>query len=215
MHQLPNAGEAATELTARVQIGKVLCLEAESVADVDGESVAQREHGGCRGRGRELERTGFAGDADVERHDAGLRERGRGASAKTDESRPDAGNGGQEAEQFFGLAAVGEGEEDVAAAEDADIAVEGFAGVEKLRGSAGGDEGSGNLAGDEAAFADSCEDDAVAVLGGVDEHGAGAVEGVVHGAVGTIKAVRERVKSGGFDADKISGGFDTHTLSKC
>ena len=93
--------------------------------------------------------------------------------------------------------------------------MESFAGVEEVRRSSRRNKSGSNLACDKAALADSRDDDAMTALGGVDEHGAGVVEGRVHGAVGTIKAVRERVKSGGFDANKIGRGFDAHTLSKC
>jgi hypothetical protein len=79
------AGEAAAELAAGVQLGEVLGLEVEAAADVDGEGVAEGEHGGGGGGGSELVVAGFAGYRDVERVRAGGGECRGGAAGEANE----------------------------------------------------------------------------------------------------------------------------------
>ena len=201
------AGEAAAELTAGMKLGEVAGFEAECFADVDGERVAEGEHGGGGGGGSELVWAGFAGDADVERDVGWLGERGGEAAAEADERGAEARDDGEEAKELFGFAAVGEGEEDVAAGEDAEVAVEGFGGVEELGGGAGGDEGGGDFAGDEAAFADSGEDDAVVGLGGGDDAGVQARSKASAWGRRRDRARGEGFEGGGFDADELGGGM--------
>ncbi len=113
----------------------------------------------------------------------------------------DAGEDGEQTEDLFGLAGVGEGEDEVAGGDHAEVAVEGFGGVEEEGGGAGGAEGGGDLAGDDAGLADAGEGDAAAGL----ERGA-EVEGAVEcGAGGAVEAVGEVVQGGGFDADVVGG----------
>ena len=205
MHELADAGETPAELATGVEVGKIVRLEAERAADLDGEGIAEREHGGGGGGGCQLHIAGLAGDADVERNDAGLGEGGGVASAEADKRDADAFEGGDELEQLVGFAGVRESEDDVAAGEDADVAVEGFGGVQKVRGGAGRDHRGGDFARDEAAFADAAEDHAVVGLGGVDDERAGGVESGVHGAAGG-KAESEGLERGGFNLDQVGGG---------
>jgi hypothetical protein len=75
--------------------------------------------------------------------------------------------------------------------------------MKEVRRGSGGEQGGGDLAGDEAAFADAGEDDAVAGLGGGGEEGGNALEGV---ALGAFEALGEVFESGGFDADELGWG---------
>ncbi len=111
--------------------------------------------------------------------------------------------GGDEVEELLGLAAVGEGEDDVVGRGHAEVAVDGFGGMKEVGRGAGGAEGGGDLAGDDAGLADAGEEDALR-SGGGEEYVHGRGEGREHGGVETEGEVEER---GGFDADEV-GGLD-------
>ncbi len=161
--------------------------------------------------GSEVERAGFGGDAGVEEDVACLGE-GRGAAAADgDEGGLEALERGQKMEEFFGLAAVGESDDDVACGEHAEIAVDGFGWVEEVGGRAGGTQGGGDLAGDDAAFADAGEDDAGLLLCGLEQEVDGRGEWSEHGAV---EAERELDQCGGFDADEVGGALGVRR-AKC
>ena len=124
------------------------------------------------------------------------------AAAEGDERVGEALERGKEVEELFGFAAVGEGEDGVAGGDHAEVAVDGFGGVEEVGGSAGGAEGGGDLAGDDADFADAGEDDAAAVADAVEEEIDGRGEGGEHGGV---EAEGEVEEGGGLDADEVGG----------
>lgn len=79
-------------------------------------------------------------------------------------------------QEFGGGAGAREEDDGVAGREDADVAVDGFGGVEEYGGKAGGGERSGQFAGDVAGLTDAGEDDLVARCG---EAGGGVFEVVV------------------------------------
>ena len=170
------------------------------MTDGEGEGVAEGEHDGGGGGGCEVVRAGFAGDADVERDAGGGGEGGGRAAADGDEAGLEALEEGQEGEELFGFAACGEGDDEVAGGEHAEVAVEGFGGMEEVGGGSGGAEGGGDLAGDDAAFADAGEEDAVMCFRGGDEEVDGLGEGFCGGA---IEAIGEIVEGGGFEADDL------------
>ena len=87
--------------------------------------------------------------------------------------------------------------------EDAEVTVEGVRGVEELRGRAERDERGGDFAGDEAGFAGSGKDGAMAGFGGFGEDFGDAVEDF---ALGTLETVGELVEGVGFDADEVRWG---------
>jgi hypothetical protein len=212
MHELCDGGEAFAELTTWMQLGEVLRLEVEASADVDGEGVAEGEHGGCGRGGRELVVAGFAVDGDVQRDGAGCGERGAGAAGDGDERYAEAWKDGQEAKELFAFAGVGEREENVSAGEQAEIAVQRFGGVEEGCGRSGRDESCGDFAGDEAAFADACDDDAMAGAGAAGEQGSGVVEGF---ALRAFKALGELLERGGFDTDDLCGRIVVVIHGRC
>ena len=76
--------------------------------------------------------------------------------------------------------------------------MESFCGVQELCGGSGGEQRCGDLAGDEAAFADAREDDAMASLGGCGEEGGDLFEGF---ALRTFEPPGNLLEGGGFDAD--------------
>jgi len=212
VHEVADAGETAAERAAGVEVGEVVGLEAGLAGELEGEGVAEGEHGGGGGGGREIEGAGLLGDADVEVDEGGGGERGGGGSGEADDGHAEAGEDGQQAEQFFGLAGVGEGEDEVAAGEHAEVAVEGFDGMEEAGGGSGGVHGGGDFAGDDAGFSDAGEGDAMAAGSGLREQREGGVERRFHLA---FEAVGETLERGGFDADEVGGARYRRGGSDC
>ena len=182
VHQLIDARETLAELAAGVQGGEIFGAESFFERDGDGECIAERKHGCSGGGGREAEPTCFCGNAAIERDVAGASEGGLGVAAKADERVADALDVGEQAKNFFSLAAGRERDDDVAPGQHAKIAVDGFGGMQKERGAAGGAEGGGDFLGDDAAFAHSGNDDAAAAFSALQNAGDGAVEIGGHGA---------------------------------
>src|SRR5580698_10730719 len=101
---------------------------------------------------------------------------------------------------FFGFAAVGDGDEHVAAREHAEVAVEGFAGVKKEGWSAGAGECCRYLARDETGFSHAGENDAAFA-------GEEKIDGFFEGGV----EAREDVLDGlGFEFEDAAGGVEAH-----
>ena len=88
-----------------------------------------------------------------------------------DQVRAFSANARDEAEELVGIAGLAEEDDDVGGGENADVAVEGVDGGEEGGADAEGDEGLGDLVGDEAGLADAGEEDGA---GGREE---GASEG--------------------------------------
>ena len=123
-------------------------------------------------------------------------------AGERDEGDFEALEGFEEIDDFLGFAAVGDGEERVAAGEHAEIAVEGFGGMKKKGWRAGAGEGGGDFAADEAGLAHAGDDDAAFAgeeeIDGVDEGGVEAREDILDGL--------------GFDAENAAGGVEAHAL---
>ena len=197
MHEVSDAGEASADAATGVQVREVFGSPTAAATDFESERVAESEHDRCGGGGSEVEPAGFGGDAGVEKDVAGLGERGRGAAGERNERDGEALERGEQAEEFFGFAAVGEGDDGVARCEHAHVAVDGFRGMEEVRWSAGRTEGCGDLAGDDAALADAGDDDAALACRCCDELIDRLGEGREHGGV---EAEGELVEGGGLDA---------------
>ncbi len=200
VHEFANACQAASDAASGVQVCEVFCAPSAAATGFKSKGIAEREHDGGRSGGGEVERAGFAGGAGVEEDVCGLRKRGGAAAAEGDEGCVEALENGEEAEELFGFAAVGEREDGVPGGKHAEIAVYGFGSVEEVSGCAGGAKGGGDLAGDDAAFADAGDDDAFGV--GLEEEFDGGGEGSREGAV---EAVGELVERRGFDAHELGG----------
>lgn len=183
MHEVSDASEASAEAAAGVKVGEVFGFPTAATTDFEGERVTQGEHDCGGGGGCEIEGAGFGGDAGIEEDVAGLGESRGGAGGERDERYGQALERGEQAEKFFGFAAVGEGYDGVAGCEHAHVAVDGLGGVEEVRWSASGAEGRGDLAGDDAAFADASDDDAALGCRCSDELIDGLGERCEHGGV--------------------------------
>jgi hypothetical protein len=106
---------------------------------------------------------------------------------------------GEQAENLLGLAAGGERNDHIAGHEHAQVAVDGFGGVQKEGGRACGAERGGDLLGNDAALAHAGDHDAAVILAAVKDQLDGAAEGFGHGA---FKALGEGFESGCFGADQ-------------
>ncbi len=178
--------QVAAERAAGMEGGEVLLLEAARLEQHHGQRVADGEHGGGAGGGREIERAGFARHVDVD-VDFGLaRERRFGIAGEGDDARAEALEAGDEPRDFLGLAAVAEDEDEVAVGDHAEVAVRGVDGIEHDAGRAGAGEGRGDLRADRARLADAGDDDLVPGLDdlahGLDGAGEVFVEAPLHGA---------------------------------
>jgi hypothetical protein len=119
---------------------------------------------------------------------------------------------GQQGEELVGLAAGGEGEDEVAGGDHAEVAMQRLGRVKEVRGRAGGAQGRGDLARDEAGLADAEEDELVAGGARLEDELGGAGEGLAHGAV---EADGEFKQGAGLDADEVGrarglGGWHRH-----
>lgn len=198
VHELLDAGQALAELAAGMEGGEVLGAETFFEGDGDGEGVSKGEHGGGGRGGGKAHAAGLGGDAAIEGDVAGESEGGLGVAAEADERVAGALDGGEEAEDFFGFAAGGEGDYDVSLGQHAEVSVDGLGGVEEECGAACGAEGGGNFLGDDAAFAHAGDDDAASSLAALKNAGDGAVERRGHGA---FEALGEGEEGLGLDAD--------------
>ena len=109
-------------------------------------------------------------------------------------------DGREQAQEFFGFAAGGEGEHDVAANDHAEVAMDGVDRVHEQGGSSNRTQGGGDFAGDDAALAHAGDDDAA--LAGEHEID-GALEGRGHGAA---DAIRQSAQGLRLNADDVLAG---------
>ncbi len=196
VHEVANAGQALAELAAGMEFGEVLDAEALAQADGDGEGVAEGEHGGGRGGGSEIEAAGFTRDAAIEGYVAGLGEGRVQIAGEADQGVALALEHGEQAEDFFGFAAGGERDDDVAGHEHAQVAMDGFGGVQKQGRRAGGAERGGDLLGNDAAFAHSGDDNAAVALAAAKDKLDCAAEWLGHLAFKTEGECFERCRFG-------------------
>ena len=129
-----------------------------------------------------------------------LGERGFQVAGQSDEWDFEAFERFEETDDFFGFAAVGDGDQSVAASEHAEVAVESFAGMKKERWRAGAGECGGDFSRDEAGLAHAGEDDAA--FAGEEE-----IDGFFEGGVEACKNVLDGL---GFDFEDAAGGVEAH-----
>lgn len=134
VHEVADAGQLTSEFSARMKFCEVLCTKAFAQAYGDGERVAESKHGGGGSSWREVERTGFALDGAVERDFAGGGKRGGEVAGEADEGIAFTFENRQQAENFFRFPTCGKREDKVAGQQCAEVAVNGFCRVEKMRG---------------------------------------------------------------------------------
>ena len=147
-------------------------------------------------------RARFALDRDIKHIGAGGGERRAERSGEADQRDAEARHGREQPEDLFGFAGVAESDKDISGCENAEVAVESFSGMQEVGRGSGGAEGGCDLAGDEAGFADSGDDGAMACTDGPGEELGDVVEGPAHRA---IEALSEQFERGGFNADELGG----------
>ena len=145
-------------IPAGMKFREILLLKAARLEQDHGERVAKREHDGRAGSGREIQRTRFLLDIDIEEDIAVLRQGRIGRAASGDDLDLKPRDRRQDAQQFLRLAAGAQREDDVAIGHHPEIAMQGVERVEHDRGRTGAGEGGGDFFADVAGFADP-EDD--------------------------------------------------------
>jgi hypothetical protein len=198
-HDIADAGEeGASEAAAGVELGEIFIAEAAGFEEDHGEGVAEDEHIGGAAGGSEVKGAGFAFDIDVEDDVAVSTEGGIGGAGESDEFGGETFEVGEEVEEFIGFAAVAEGDDGVALADDAEVAVEGVLGIEDDGGGAGGIEGGGDFMGDIVGFSDTDDDDFTVIIEGF-------LEGLDGGGKAVVDASEEALEFIDFDFDDALG----------
>jgi hypothetical protein len=141
---------------------------------------------------------------------ARLGQGGLAVAAEADEGVADALEGGEKAEDLFGLTAGGEGDDHVAVSQGAKVAVQGFGGMKEKRRGAGGAEGGGDLLGDDAALAHAGDDDPAAGLAALHHQLDGALEVGSHRSFEPGGEGQQRLS---LDPDQLRGGVYGHAGS--
>src|ERR1017187_1346804 len=106
-----------------MQLGKVFCAESLAQTDRDGQGVTEGQHGGGGSSRREIQAAGLALHAAVESYIAGLGEGRVEIAAEADQRVALALEGGEQAQNFFRLAADREGHHRLVPQKDAPVAV--------------------------------------------------------------------------------------------
>ena len=201
VHQVLDAEKFFAEAAGGVKRGEVVVAEIATFKKRDGKCVADGHCDGSARGWREIQGTGFFFHADVESDVAGFGESGFEIAGQSDERNFEALERFEEMNDFFGLAAVRDGDERVAAREHAEVAVERFGGMKKERWSAGAGERCRNFSRDEAGLAHAGENDAA--FAGEEE-----VDGFFEGGV----EARENVLNGlRFDFKNSTRCVEAHT----
>src|SRR5581483_8382502 len=130
-HDVGDLGEHGTaDGAGRVMAGVILLLETAGLENGHGECVAHDESGGGAGGGGEVERTGFARDADIEHEIAELRERCLRAAGDGNDFDREPRDRWHQVDEFLGFTGIAEGKNEVAVVQDAEVAVEGIDAIE-------------------------------------------------------------------------------------
>ena len=147
MHDVPYAHQQPPpEHSAGVKIRKVLLLESPLLQQDDGQRIA---HGQRRGRacgGREVEGTGFLGNADVQVDRGSPGEGGAGVARHGDQRQAKPLDTRQQEGDFLGFAGIGDRQDHILAGDHPHVAMSCFAGVNEERRRPGARQGGGDLA---------------------------------------------------------------------
>ena len=154
MGQQPSAQRAAG-----VGAGKVLGLKAPGIEQGRGQGIAQGQLHGGAGRGGQVERAGFALDAGVQHPIGVLGQGGLEVARHGGHAHALAFEHGQQVGDFMALAAIGQGQHQIAATHHAQVAMAGLGRMHKKSGCAGRGQRGGNLVPHMAAFAHAHDDD--------------------------------------------------------
>src|SRR6266581_6820444 len=195
-----HAQEFPAKTSGGMERGKIIGTKAAAFEERDGQRVAHGHRHGGACRGREIQRTGLFLDAYVQHHVARFRQRGMKFASQKDDGHFQALERFEQANDLFGFAAIGDGQESISTGEHAQIAVQGFRSVQKKGWSAGAGKGGGNFSADETRLSHAGDDDAPF-----------ADEQDVHGFVEAGVQPREHVLNGlRFDLEHTPRGIKAH-----
>ena len=136
VHEVLHAQELPAELAARVEHGEVVDGEAAPLHEGHGQGVAHGQGGGGGGGGGQAQGAGLVADGDVEVDVGGLGQGRARVAGQGHEGRAEALDLGEQGQDLLRLAAVAEGEDDVALDDAPEVAVDGVGGVQVERGRA-------------------------------------------------------------------------------
>jgi hypothetical protein len=154
VHEIPHMDEqAAAQGAAGMGAGEILGGEAAREQGGDRQGVAQRQRGRGAGRGGQVERAGFLGDAGIEVDVRFPAQGGCRVAGHADQLGAAPLDQGHDAGDFRALAGVGQGDHHVLAGDHAQVAMAGLGRVHEKRRGAGAGQGGGDLAADVTGFA--------------------------------------------------------------
>ena len=198
VHEPVDAQQPLSQLSARMQVGKVLL--AESLADEKRhrQGVAERQRGGGAGRRSQVERTGLAAHAAVEGRVGGFSQRAGGCAGQGDQAGAQPADGLDQPQDLGRLAALRQADHHVARLDGAEVAMDGLRGMDEVGRRAGARERRRQLPGDDARLAHAGGDHSALTL---EQQAEGGIEPVV-------QAVGERLDRLGLDAQHATGQIE-------
>ena len=171
VHQLLDPQQLAAELAARMEDGEVARGEAAPIQQRHRQRVAQGQHAGGGGRGREAHRAGLADLRQQQKEVGRLDQRARRPTDDGDQRNREPTGVENQVAQLGGLAGVGQGQHRVLRRDHAEVAVAGLGRMDVERRSAGRGQRGGDLARDVAALAHPGHHDASGHAGQQADHG--------------------------------------------
>ena len=144
--------QALAQRAAGMIAGEILGLDALVFEQRHRQRVAQRQGRRRAGGGREVQRAGLFLHADIEHHVAVLGQHRLDVAGQADHRHAEPLDRGENLQDLFGLAAVGEGDDEVAARHHAEVAVDPLGGMQEDRRHADARERGGDLAADDPRF---------------------------------------------------------------
>ena len=184
-----------------MEAGEVFLIEAARFQEDHRESVTENQHGSAAGGRREIQGAGFLEDADIEMNRSALREERFWVAGHRYDTDIKTGESGEDVNEFIGLAAVTQSEDDVSIGNDPQVPVKRVEGVkyDGWRSSAG--KGGGDFFTNVPRLSDPDDDD-LALAG---DRGEDRVNRL---AETRIEARMETTKLVHLDVDHASGFFD-------
>ena len=200
VHQVFYAKKFVAQAPSGMESGEIVGLEAATFEKGNCEGIAEGHSDGGAGSWSEVKGAGFFFDADVENNVAGASQSGFGIAGESDDAHLQTLQGLEEIQDFLGFTTVADGEQRVTASEHSQVAMERFGGMKEKGRRAGAGESGRNLAGNQARFAHTGDDDA-----------AFAGEKKIDGAIERgVEPSEEVVKGLRFDLQDATSGVEAH-----
>ena len=159
-HLLFDFRQLPPQAAARMKSGKIFAAERSHPADDQRQRIADGQHRRRARAGSQAQRASFLQRPEIERH---LRRSGERAGAMArdgDDRHRERRERRQQPNDFLRFAAMGEDEHQIGSMDSSEVAVDGFAGVQKVASGAGRGERRGDLLADQSGLADPGDDHA-------------------------------------------------------